>query len=105
VSRGHHSAFDTLAQRFPIRDRVLLGRLDKILSQLSHWAPIFAEVDYLPVCSSCGFGSRARVRAEAPSALRWAAYCWVKGWALSVSLSTGAFRRTWLSGGAHPLLA
>jgi hypothetical protein len=49
VSLGHHSAFDTLAQRFPIRDRVLLGRLDKTLSQLSHWAPVFAEVDYLPV--------------------------------------------------------
>jgi hypothetical protein len=48
VARGLHPAWKDLAEQYPIPDRKLFRRLQRALSALSHWSPIFAEVSYLP---------------------------------------------------------
>eukprot|EP00941_MAST-03F_sp_MAST-3F-sp1_P000122 g122.t1 len=50
-SRGLHTAFRSLPERYPIKNRRLLGRLTRLLSALAHWSPVFAEVPHLPVLS------------------------------------------------------
>eukprot|EP00501_MAST-03F_sp_TOSAG23-6_P000809 GSMAST32.ASY1.ANO1.839.1 assembled CDS len=49
--RGIHPAFKSLSDRYPIKNRRLLARLQRILSALGHWSPVFAELPYLPVLS------------------------------------------------------
>ena len=47
-SKGIHPAMADLPERFPISDRTLLLRLQRVCSSLSHWSPIFAESPIVP---------------------------------------------------------
>lgn len=44
VNRGIHPSFEDLHSTYPIPARKLFDRLQKLCSQLAHWAPILAEV-------------------------------------------------------------
>lgn len=49
VDKGTHPAFDKLNEEYPIKSRRLLRILQRILSALANWSPIFGETQYLPV--------------------------------------------------------
>ncbi|EDV21189.1 uncharacterized protein TRIADDRAFT_30536 [Trichoplax adhaerens] len=49
IEKGTHSAFIKLDEEYPIKSRKLLNNLQKTLSALAHWSPIFGEVHYLPL--------------------------------------------------------
>ena len=48
TSKAIHPAMADLPERFPISDRTLLLRLQRVCSSLSHWSPIFAESPIVP---------------------------------------------------------
>ena len=48
ASKGTHTAMADLPDRFPISDRSLLLRLQRICSCLSHYSPVFAESPVVP---------------------------------------------------------
>eukprot|EP01038_Epipyxis_sp_PR26KG_P005019 gene5019-7007_t len=48
VRRGIHEDYDNLQSRYPIKDEKVFSRLQNICSQLSHWAPILGQAEYLP---------------------------------------------------------
>ena len=48
ASKGVHPAMADLPDRFPISDRSLLLRLQRICSCLSHYSPVFAESPVVP---------------------------------------------------------
>lgn len=48
VDKGVHPAFAKLHEEYPIKSRRLLRILQRILSALAHWSPIFGEMKYLP---------------------------------------------------------
>ena len=48
VHKGPHPAFKSFRQSFPIRNKRLLNKLERTLSALAHWSPVFADVPYLP---------------------------------------------------------
>ena len=48
ASKGTHPAMADLPDRFPISDRSLLLRLQRICSCLSHYSPVFAESPVVP---------------------------------------------------------
>jgi len=48
ASKGIHPAMTDLPERFPISDRSLLLRLQRICSCLSHYSPVFAESPVVP---------------------------------------------------------
>jgi hypothetical protein len=48
LSRGVHPGWKSLADHYPIPDRKLFRRLQRLLSALAFWSPIFGEVQYLP---------------------------------------------------------
>lgn len=49
VDKGTHPAFEKLNEEYPIKSRRLLRILQRILSALANWSPIFGETQYLPV--------------------------------------------------------
>ena len=48
ADKGIHPAIADLPDRFPISDRTLLARLQRVCSALAHWSPIFAESPIVP---------------------------------------------------------
>ena len=48
VRKGRHPCFSNLHSIYPIKDRRLFKRLERILSALAYWSPIFCEVSHLP---------------------------------------------------------
>jgi len=48
LAKGTHSAYLRLNEKYPIKSRRLQRTLQRTLSCLAHWAPIFGEVEYLP---------------------------------------------------------
>ncbi|KAK6174116.1 hypothetical protein SNE40_017453 [Patella caerulea] len=49
VDKGTHPAFAKMHEVYPIKSRKLLRVLQRILSALAHWSPIFGETQYLPM--------------------------------------------------------
>lgn len=49
VSRGTHSSWSNIGDKFQIKSPRLTRILEKILSALAHWSEIFAELEYLPM--------------------------------------------------------
>eukprot|EP00743_Colponemidia_sp_Colp-15_P009153 GILK01009987.1.p1 GENE.GILK01009987.1~~GILK01009987.1.p1 ORF type:complete len:1224 (+),score=348.36 GILK01009987.1:392-3673(+) len=47
-AKGIHPAFEDLPKRYPLQNRRLSQRLQKTLSQLAFWSPIFSDVPYMP---------------------------------------------------------
>jgi hypothetical protein len=47
LARGAHPAYDGLECRLPLADRRGLMRLERLLSSLAHWCPIFGETTRL----------------------------------------------------------
>lgn len=48
LKKDIHPAFLTLQDRFPVKSAYKYNKLVRILSALTAWCPIFAEVDYVP---------------------------------------------------------
>lgn len=48
AGQGIHPAYSSLDERYPIRDKKLFARLQRTLSALSHWSPVFAEAPSVP---------------------------------------------------------
>eukprot|EP00794_Sanderia_malayensis_P018697 gene18697-20585_t len=49
VDKGTHNAYSSLHEVFPIKGRILLRSLQRVLSALAYWSPIFGEADFLPM--------------------------------------------------------
>ncbi|XP_071092006.1 TBC1 domain family member 31-like [Haliotis cracherodii] len=49
VDKGAHPAYSKLHEAYPIKSRKLLRVLQRVLSALAHWSPIFGETQYLPM--------------------------------------------------------
>ncbi|KAL4234370.1 hypothetical protein ACF0H5_006017 [Mactra antiquata] len=49
VDKGIHPAYEKLSDEYPIKSQRLLRILQRILSALANWSPIFGETQYLPV--------------------------------------------------------
>ena len=45
---GIHPAWKSVSSEYPIKNQRVLGKLQKLLSALSYWSPVFAQVPYLP---------------------------------------------------------
>jgi len=50
VNRGVHTNYENLSDMYPIQNRKVFERLQGLCSQLTHWAPILAEVRLPIVC-------------------------------------------------------
>ncbi|TRY94739.1 hypothetical protein DNTS_021624 [Danionella cerebrum] len=48
IDKGLHSAYLCLQELYPIKSHRLQRGLQRLLSALAHWAPIFGETDFLP---------------------------------------------------------
>ncbi|CAL1535275.1 unnamed protein product [Lymnaea stagnalis] len=48
IDKGVHPSYSKLHEVYPIKSRKLLRILQRILSALGHWSPIFGETQYLP---------------------------------------------------------
>lgn len=48
VKKGVHISYTSLLDKYPLKSRRLQRAMQKILSALAHWSPIFAEHDSLP---------------------------------------------------------
>ena len=48
IKQDPHYAYTDLYERFEVKSSRLYNKLVRILSALSHWCPLFAEVTYLP---------------------------------------------------------
>lgn len=48
VDKGTHPAYSKIHEEYPIKSRRLLRILQRILSAMAHWSPIFGETQYLP---------------------------------------------------------
>ena len=46
--RGIHPAWRNLGSGFPIKNQKLMSKLQRTLSALSYWSPVFAQLAYLP---------------------------------------------------------
>ncbi len=49
VERGIHPTYQNLAKKYPLKSQKCVRVLERTLSALAHWSPIFAECDYLPL--------------------------------------------------------
>jgi len=49
IDKGTHNAFARLHENYPIKSRRLLRSLERVLSALAYWSPIFGEADFLPM--------------------------------------------------------
>uniref|UniRef100_A0A1B6D5C7 Rab-GAP TBC domain-containing protein n=1 Tax=Clastoptera arizonana TaxID=38151 RepID=A0A1B6D5C7_9HEMI len=47
--KGIHSEYNSLEEKYPLKNKTLLRNLLRILSCLSHWTPFFSQVKYMPV--------------------------------------------------------
>ncbi|XP_078609106.1 TBC1 domain family member 31-like [Branchiostoma floridae x Branchiostoma japonicum] len=47
LDKGVHSSYVRLHEQYPIKSQKLLRVLQRTLSALAHWSPIFGETDYL----------------------------------------------------------
>ena len=48
LQRGMHPSVANLKAKCPLRSQRLLRRLERLLSCLAHWSPLFAEVSFAP---------------------------------------------------------
>ena len=48
LEKGTHPAYISLHQQYPIKSRKLLRVLQRALSALAQWTPLFGEMQYLP---------------------------------------------------------
>jgi hypothetical protein len=48
LSRGIHPNYAKLSEEYPIKDQRLLRKLQKMLSALANWSPVFSNLSYLP---------------------------------------------------------
>jgi hypothetical protein len=48
LKKGPHTSFQLLHCQYSSLNRHLYCKLDRVLSALAHWSPVFAEVPYLP---------------------------------------------------------
>jgi hypothetical protein len=48
TEKGIHPAFQQLDRKYPVKSYQLLRSMERVLSALAHWSPIFAELDYIP---------------------------------------------------------
>ena len=49
VDKQTHNAFVNIHEKFPIKSRKLLRILQRVLSALAYWSPIFGETEFLPM--------------------------------------------------------
>ncbi len=49
VERGSHPAYVDLPKKYPVKSQKCIRMLERTLSALAHWSPIFSECDYLPL--------------------------------------------------------
>ncbi|CAH1780305.1 unnamed protein product [Owenia fusiformis] len=49
VDKGTHSMYANIHQQYPIKSRKLLRILQRTLSCIAHWSPIFGETQFLPL--------------------------------------------------------
>jgi hypothetical protein len=49
IEQGTHKAYVDLAKKYPVKSQKCIRLLERTLSALAHWSPIFAECDYLPL--------------------------------------------------------
>ena len=49
IERGIHPAFVDLIKKYPVKSQKCIRLLERTLSALAHWSPVFAEADYLPL--------------------------------------------------------
>mmetsp|Transcript_7554 Transcript_7554/g.14056 ORF Transcript_7554/g.14056 Transcript_7554/m.14056 type:complete len:1248 (+) Transcript_7554:1420-5163(+) len=47
-NKGVHSAWAQLHKKYPVKSQQLFSKLERVLSTLAYWSPIFGEVEYLP---------------------------------------------------------
>lgn len=47
-NKGVHSAWAQLHKRYPVKSQQLFSKLERVLSSLAYWSPIFGEAEYLP---------------------------------------------------------
>ncbi|TNV75044.1 hypothetical protein FGO68_gene1696 [Halteria grandinella] len=48
ISQGIHPAYAKLADQYPLQSESMFSRLQRTLSCLAYYCPLFAEIDYLP---------------------------------------------------------
>jgi hypothetical protein len=48
-NKGVHSAWAQLHKKYPVKSQALFSKLERVLSSLAYWSPIFGEVEYLPI--------------------------------------------------------
>ena len=48
LDKGTHPSYASLHEKYPMKSRKLLRVLQRALSALAHWVPIFGETQYLP---------------------------------------------------------
>ncbi|CAD8143995.1 unnamed protein product [Paramecium octaurelia] len=48
INQGIHPAYQKLADQYPLQSESLFSRLQRTLSCLAYYCPLFAEIDYLP---------------------------------------------------------
>ncbi|RKP18781.1 hypothetical protein ROZALSC1DRAFT_22894, partial [Rozella allomycis CSF55] len=46
--KGLHPAFEKINRKYPIKSYQMIKTLERVLSCLGHWSPLFAECDYFP---------------------------------------------------------
>jgi hypothetical protein len=49
IEQGTHPAFADLIKKYPVKSQKCVRLLQRTLSALAYWSPIFAECDYLPL--------------------------------------------------------
>lgn len=49
IERGTHPAYVDLSKKYPLKSQKCIRLLERTLSALAHWSPIFAECEYLPL--------------------------------------------------------
>lgn len=49
VDKQTHAAYINVHKKFPIKSRKLLRLLQRVLSSLAYWSPIFGETEFLPM--------------------------------------------------------
>lgn len=53
VLKGPHEGYESLYDKYPIRNRSIFIRLQNLCSALAHWAPILGEVGLSPAAAAC----------------------------------------------------
>lgn len=74
---GLHPAFSDLRARYPAHTKHTLGRLERLLSALAHWSPLWAEAPFLPALAF----PFLKVFGDEPVLCFEAVLCVLLGWA------------------------